>query len=157
VGLALLNPWLRSEASLAQTHIKHYYGQRLLQREFWWKLCSGRMPVWKSLRGLLHSALLARRAGQTGHAADTRSFQDRMATGWRQFSGSVLLILSVEDYTAKEFLEYAGSDPNWSGLIEAPKVRRIEITDADHTFSSRALRSAVEDATLTWLRTLPAA
>ena len=25
-GLAILNPWVRSEASLAQTHIKHYYG-----------------------------------------------------------------------------------------------------------------------------------
>jgi exosortase A-associated hydrolase 1 len=157
VGLALLNPWLRSEASLAQTHIKHYYGQRLLQREFWWKLCSGRMQVWHSLCGLLHSALLARRSGQTGGAVATRSFQERMAAGWRQFPGRMLLILSAEDYTAKEFLEFAAADPGWSGLIEASKVRRIEITDADHTFSSRALRSAVEDATLTWLHTLPAA
>jgi hypothetical protein len=49
-GLVLLNPWVRSEVSLAQTHIKHYYGQRLLQGEFWRKLLSGRMEVLKSLR-----------------------------------------------------------------------------------------------------------
>ena len=27
-GLVLLNPWVRSEASLARTHVKHYYRQR---------------------------------------------------------------------------------------------------------------------------------
>ena len=37
-GLCLLNPWVRSEASLARTHVKHYYLQRLMQREFWLKL-----------------------------------------------------------------------------------------------------------------------
>jgi exosortase A-associated hydrolase 1 len=34
-GMVLLNPWVRSEAVMAKTHIKHYYGQRLLEKEFW--------------------------------------------------------------------------------------------------------------------------
>ena len=59
-GLVLLNPWVRSVASLAQTHIKNYYGQRLLQKVFWIKLLSGKMQVLKSLQGFLNTLLQAR-------------------------------------------------------------------------------------------------
>ncbi len=152
-GIVLLNPWVRSEASLAQTHIKHYYGQRLRQREFWQKLLSGRIKLLTSLRSLLRSAILACRQGAAGKF-ERRSFQERMAEGWRQFSGNVLLILSGQDYVAKEFLEFASANPAWSGLIEAAKVRRVDLFDADHTFSSRASRGEVEDVTLAWLQTL---
>ena len=150
-GLALLNPWVRSEVSLAQTHIKHYYGQRLLQGEFWRKLLSGRMEVMKALASLLDSARLARRSRTPGEASEKRGFQDRMAAGWREFPGELLLILSGQDYTAKEFIEFSAADPAWSGLADAAKVRRVDIADADHTFSSRAQRALVEDATLAWL------
>lgn len=150
-GLVVLNPWVRSESSLAKTHLKHYYGQRLLQREFWWKLLGGRMEILKSVRGLLRNALLARRpAGR----AESRSFQERMADGWRRFPGSVLLILSGQDYTAKEFLEFVAANPGWSEITTAARVRRIDLADADHTFSSRDWRSQVETATLEWLDTL---
>jgi exosortase A-associated hydrolase 1 len=149
-GLVLLNPWVRSEASLAQTHIKHYYGQRLMQREFWVKLLSGKMQVLKSVRGLLATAQQAR-GGRVQTSNESRSFQDRMAAGLRQFPGRVLLILSGQDYTAKEFLEFAGLNAAWSGLIEASRVSRVDVEDADHTFSAAAQRSAVENETLAWL------
>ncbi|WP_294255213.1 hydrolase 1, exosortase A system-associated [Propionivibrio sp.] len=71
-GLVLLNPWVRSEASLAQTHIKHYYGQRLLQREFWIKLLSGKLSLFQSVRGLVTSALKAR--GTSDHAEGEITF-----------------------------------------------------------------------------------
>ena len=150
-GLVLLNPWVRSEASLAQTHIKHYYGQRLLQRAFWVKLLSGKMQIVRSLRGLLDNAMLAR---GTDSPRQSRSFQDLMAEGWRQFDGEVLLILSGQDYTAKEFLEYVASDVAWSGVLDSRKLSRVDVADADHTFSSEELRSRVENETLKWLATL---
>ena len=153
VGLALLNPWVRSETSLAQTQIKHYYGQRLLQRDFWSKLLSGQMDMVKSVRDLVQTARVAHRQGPADERP-ARSFQDRMADGWRRFSGKILLILSGEDYTAREFLEFSGANLAWSGLIEATKVHRIDLPDADHTFSSLALRSAVEELTVGWLDTL---
>ncbi|MBL0209220.1 MAG: hydrolase 1, exosortase A system-associated [Propionivibrio sp.] len=152
-GLVLLNPWVRSEASLAQTHIKHYYGQRLLQREFWFKLLSGKLSLMQSVRGLVSSALKARGTSDNVESK-SRSFQDRMAEGLRQFSGRVLLILSGEDFTAKEFLEYAGVNAAWSGLLDTDRISRVELPDADHTFSAQALRSHVEDATLDWLASL---
>ncbi len=155
-GLVLLNPWVRSEVSLAQTQIKHYYGQRLLQAGFWRKLLNGQVDVRKSLLGLIEKAGMASRRGQASRDP-ARSFQDRMATGWRQFSGKILLILSEQDYVAKEFLEFVGANRAWSGLLEAVGVRRIDLADADHTFSSQALRAQVENTTLSWLQTFATA
>ena len=149
-GLVLLNPWVRSEASLAQTRIKHYYGQRLLQREFWIKLLTGKLRLMESARGLISNALKARESG-VGAKHEFRSFQERMADGLRHFPGKVLLILSGQDYTAKEFLEYAGADAAWSGLLITGGISRVDTLDADHTFSSHILRSTVENATLDWL------
>lgn len=40
-GLVPLNPCVRSEASLARTHVKHNHRQRQIEREFWAKLLSG--------------------------------------------------------------------------------------------------------------------
>ena len=152
-GVTLLNPWVRSEASLAQTHIKHYYGQRLLQREFWVKLLSGKMQVLKAVYGLLSTAQLAR-GTRTPRQRESQSFQDCMAEGLKQFPGKVLLILSGQDYTAKEFLEFVGSNAVWSSLMGDEKINRVDIPDADHTFSSSAQRSAVEVETLKWLGSL---
>jgi exosortase A-associated hydrolase 1 len=152
-GLLLLNPWVRSETSLAQTHIRHYYAQRLLQREFWIKLMNGRMQVRKSLAGLLKTAQRARsKPVQT--ASEPSSFPDRMAEGWRGFKGAVLLILSGQDYTAREFVDHIGSNAKWSGLLAAGSTRRVDFPDADHTFSGKSQRQAIESETLKWLGSL---
>lgn len=155
-GLVLLNPWVRSEATLAQTHIKHYYSQRLLQPAFWRKLLCGQLPIRRTLRDFIASLRLAHGAGQRASCfpLDGKSFQERMAVGWRDFSGKLMLILSGDDYTSKEFIEYAASHQGWSGWLTAPNVRRVDMPDADHTFSCAVSRAAVEKATLEWLATL---
>jgi exosortase A-associated hydrolase 1 len=151
-GLALLNPWARSEEGLAQTRVRHYYGQRLTQREFWRKLLAGKLDAGASLRAFLENAGRAWRRPADGGAAP--SFRERMAEGWRRFEGGVLLILSGRDYTAKEFIEQASRHPAWAGLLQARNVSRVDLPDADHTFSSAAWRARVEDETLRWLATL---
>lgn len=147
-GMCLLNPWVRSEKTLAATQVKHYYGRRILEPEFWRKLLSGKLAVTASLMELV-SKLRTMRGGRSSAAAEP--FQVRMAHGWRSFSGPLLLILSGDDYTAKEFLECAGADPAWSGLLERPGVRRCDVPGADHTFSNAAARREVEAVTLRWL------
>jgi hypothetical protein len=74
-----------------------------------------------------------------------------MAAGWKRFRGETLLILSGRDYTAREFIEYASADPAWSGLLGAGNVRRVDLPQADHTFSTAAWRAEVENETLRWL------
>ena len=149
-GVVLLNPWVRSEASLAQTHIKHYYGRRLMQPEFWRKLLGGKLGIVSSMREFLRNAAKAR-AGRAAGGEQVATFQGRMAAGLRQFSGQTLLILSGRDYTAREFIEYTRTDKAWDGMLAAANVTRCDIPDADHTFSSGVSRSRVEDETLTWL------
>ena len=149
-GVVLLNPWVRSETTLAQTHIKHYYGQRLMQPEFWRKLFSGKLHILVSVREFLRNAAKAR-GGHAARTARAASFQDRMAAGLRQFSGQALLVLSGQDYTAREFIDFASADTAWEGGLVSSNLIRCDIAEADHTFSSAALRSRVEETTLTWL------
>jgi hypothetical protein len=153
-GVVLLNPWIHSDESLARTRVKHYYGRRLMQREFWNKLRTGKLDVAASLRGLLGNVVKARqKPGGRDVLNRAPSFRERMAEGLRLFRGEVLLILSGCDYTAREFIEYASADPDWDGLLDAGNVRRVDLPEADHTFSTAGWRTGVEDETLQWLET----
>lgn len=147
-GLCLLNPWVRSEASLAKTQVKHYYTQRLRQKEFWVKLLSGKVAA--SAASVLVRNIKTAFSGAAPEAAgaDSAPYQTRMAQAWMQFNGPLLLILSGADYTAKEFLEYAGTTTVWAGALAHRSLERIDLPKADHTFSQRLQSAAVENATL---------
>lgn len=147
VGLALLNPWVRSQASLARTHVKHYYLRRLRQREFWAKAVRGRVlrQAVMDLVANLRMAFIGRRQGMSV------GFQQRMASGWRDFKGPVLLLLSELDYTAREFTEYSSTDVAWRRATQTNPAHRVALTDADHTCSSPISQRQAEDATLAWL------
>lgn len=144
-GVALLNPWARSAATLAQTHVKHYYWRRLRQKEFWQKLLRGGVGG-TALRGLLNNVRLAKGQGKT----DSRQFQDRMADGLLEFNGPVLLILSGNDYTAKEFSVHASKFPAWQAELK----KAIRLESADHTFSNLSDTAEVENLTLRWLNSI---
>lgn len=152
-GLVLLNPWVRSDASLARTHIKHYYGQRLLQMEFWRKLITGKLGLWRALTGFAGSLKETRQARGNCEREETLPFQKKMVRGLEKFPGKVLLLLSGNDYTAKEFLEVVQTDRAWATTLSKSNVTRIDIADADHTFSSAEWREQVEKVTRHWLET----
>lgn len=155
-GLCLLNPWVRSEVSLARTQVKHYYAQRLTQKEFWIKLLRGEVAT-QALSGF---ALNVRRAtagvgsskatplAQRTSAKTQQSFQQRMAVAWHDFTGPIFLLLSGDDYTAKEFIEHANHDHSWKDALAHPCLIRHDLQGADHTFSNAASRAEAEDLTL---------
>ena len=151
-GMCLANPWVRSELSLARTHVKHYYMQRLMERRFWVKLLRGRVKpdAFTALIRNLRMSLL--RQAPDGSAGIP--FQRRMVAGWNRFQHAILLLLSGEDYTAKEFAEYASRQAAWMEAMSKPRLQRRDLAGADHTFSRCADRRKVEDLTLTWLATL---
>jgi uncharacterized protein len=151
-GLCLLNPWVRSEASLARANVKHYYLQRLRQKEFWIKLFSGRVAS-AAVTALWRNVRLMGAIGKTTVARRESTFQQRMADAWREFDGSIQLMLSAEDYTAKEFLEFSKLDPSWAGLLTSANVTRHDFIGADHTFSDPTSRSRAEALTVEWLQT----
>jgi uncharacterized protein len=144
-GLALLNPWVRSEASLARTQVRHYYRQRLREPDFWRKLLTGAVgrQAWRDL--------LANLRGMRRTAAAPVGFQDRMAAGWQTFAGPILLLLSERDLTAQEFVEYADSHPRWAHWIDRPALTRHSLGQADHTCSSAASMLESEAVLISWL------
>jgi len=176
-GLCLLNPWVRSEASLARTHVKHYYTHRLTEKQFWLKLLRGGVAT-KALGGVLQNLRMAFRRSSSISGAGTEkpsqnrsspgaaltlqtpapknTFQQHMATAWHKFPGHIQLILSGDDYTAKEFQEFAKVDPAWKNYLHHAHLHLHEVPGVDHTFSSAASRQQAEKITLEWLVSLKA-
>ena len=156
-GLCLLNPWVRSAQTQAAVQVKHYYTRRLADRAFWLKLLRGQVGAgrlaefWRSLR-----TMRSRGPGARAVAPAALSFQHRMARAWRNARCPLLLVLSGQDLTAREFTEALASDPAWQGALTHPLLTRVDLDDADHTFSNAAARDAVAQATTAWLRPLGA-
>jgi exosortase A-associated hydrolase 1 len=146
LGLCLLNPWLRSEATLARAHVKHYYLQRLAEGVFWRKLLSGQVAA-SALRELFANVGRARRAGSSA----PEDFRAAMARAWKAFRGPILLVLSGRDLTAKEFVEALPMEPAWAGALTRPRLTRLDLAEADHTFSTRAERECLQAAVADWL------
>ncbi len=148
VGMCLLNPWLRSEAGLARTHVRHYYLQRLVSPEFWIKLLSGGVRLFGSLRELWRNWRLAQSAGDSLFAP----YQQIMMTGLSDFAGSLLMVLSERDFTALEFIDHLQGSAEGRRILRRATLSKVDVAEADHTFSTAVWRKEVEDATLAWLQ-----
>lgn len=148
-GLVLVNPWVRSEASLARTHVRHYYLRRLQDKAFWQKLLRGGVGT-KALGELLSNLRLA----QQKKSAPVASFQDRMAKTWREFHGDVLLLISEADITGQEFIDTLRQDPRWAGCLDTPRLTHISLPHADHTNSTPAAEQQLMQETCSWLTQL---
>ena len=149
-GLCLLNPWVRSETTLARTHVKHYYGQRLLQRDFWLKLMRGGV-AWQAAHGLLRNLRKAVATSGPVSANNTLPYTRRMALGWQEFKRPILLMLSGNDLTAQEFNQACNLDRSWQAALRCAGVTRIELSGADHTLSDAKARLRFEAECLAWL------
>lgn len=151
-ALCLVNPWVRSPESLASAQVRHYYVDRILQRDFWDKLLRGGIGL-RAVAELVANARLARRrrlATPSGH--DTLPFQQRMALAWREFRGPLLLLLSGQDLVAREFCDQVRDAVHWRGALGQVGVARVDLHAATHTFSESADARRAEAATLEWLQ-----
>lgn len=146
-GVALVNPWVRTEQGIAQAHLRHYYGDRLLAAGFWRKALRGELDLkgsFSSLAKFLADALAPRK--------ESAPLPDRMAEGLDRFAGRVLLILSGKDLTADEFRGVVSRSGRWKRLLRHARVTRHELPGANHTFSRREWRDQVARWTTDWIR-----
>lgn len=142
-GMVLLNPWVRSEATLASARVRSYYGNRLLTPEFWRKLLKGRVNPLQSL-GEYFSNLRAMGKGN----AEAGGFVETMLKGLESFTQPVRIILSSEDLTADEFRVLCERDARWDTACRASNVQIAHVSGADHTFSHRQWRDEVANLTV---------
>jgi uncharacterized protein len=155
IGVVAANPWARDDATFAAVRVKHYYLSRLVHRDFWRKALRGGLSWGDSLRSFAADLRGARsRGGRVADAAGGIDFRTAMARGLQRLPGRLLLIVSGNDLTAKEFLAHAATATAWRGLLQDRKVSRVDLADADHTFSRRCWLDTVEAETIAWLNQL---
>jgi exosortase A-associated hydrolase 1 len=150
-GVVLVNPWVRTGQGIAQAHLRHYYGQRLLDRRFWRKLLSGRLDMRAAFASLRKFVIDA----TTPPRGDAGTLPGRMEDGLRRFRGRVLVILSGKDLTADEFRGVVKRSERWTRLLADARVTRHELAEANHTFSRHEWRDQVARWTADWVNEDP--
>lgn len=148
-GLVLLNPWVRSDVSQAATLLRSYYLQRLLTRAFWAKVLGGAFDPLRSLRSIFANVASVFR-GSTSVAGGNPLAQ-RLAAGLAAFSGSLLIVLSGRDLTAREFSTSMERMEQWRRIAASPQTKLVHLPEADHTFSRQEWRDTVARITLEWV------
>jgi exosortase A-associated hydrolase 1 len=135
-GLVLLNPWVRTPQGAARAMLRHYYLARLGEVAFWKKVASGNLDFTASAATLRQNVRLA--------ASDRGALlPERVIDCLARFEGRVMVVLSGDDLTAAEFAR----------LMARHKVRakRVDISGANHTFSSEKWRDQVAEASANWI------
>ena len=149
-GLVLANPWVRTQQGEAKARLKHYYLSRLTNPVLWRKLVSGKFDFSDSVRSFFGSVS---RAKQKSPESD-QPLPEKMRISLEKFDGNVLLILSGNDLVAREFEDAVQSSGAWQSLLDSPRFSRKDLSDADHTFSSRRWRDQVSQWTCEWVKKL---
>jgi exosortase A-associated hydrolase 1 len=163
-GLVLLNPWVRTDGGMAKAYLKHYYLSRLTDRELWSKIFGGRFDyvgAAKSICNLASKAMHGNKDNDVNtvsgpQAASTighrEALPERMREGFERFKGEVLLIMSGNDITAKEFSDLVKGSRKWKRLLKSSRIQQRELPEANHTFSRRDWRDQVSGWTSEWMK-----
>lgn len=160
----LINPWVRTDEGRAQVIVRHYYLHRLTSVDFWKTVFSGKYRAGESLRSLVE-VLKAFVRGRIDMARQTAKpdlddisglpLPMRTAEGLRRFKGRSLLLMSGFDLIAREFDEVTAASRAWDGLLADPRLTRVDIEGADHTFSREVWKTAAADSIARWLHEQP--
>lgn len=131
--LFLVNPWVRQAHTQAAVFLRFYYIKRLLSRDFWKKLLTGKIrtkATWQEI------STFRKQSDQQNLNASDDNFVARMLTGLTLFTGHCHFIFSDNDLTAHEFKLLIKHDKVWGKTISEGKIDLKEIEFADHTFSN---------------------
>lgn len=162
-GVALLNPWVRTEALQAQAVLRHYYLRRLFEPTLWKKVLSGGFDLRASVRSALQLVRRARAqasvrpaepattSGDGGPISRSLPLPESLLIGLQRFRGRVLLVLSGRDLIAREFEAAVAASPDWQRSLTERGTTRHDMAVGDHTFSSAAQRGQVIQWGLQWL------
>ncbi len=143
-GLALLNPWARTDSGIAKTYLRHYYLARIFDRTLWRKIFRGHfnfLRAGRSLLGLVSSAFKKdsqqeyspELLGNGGSAAACRTVVQCLSPIRRK---------GIIDTQRRRF-DRAWFTPilphpqkNGAPLLGNPRTTRFDLREANHTFST---------------------
>lgn len=152
-GLVLLNPWVRTETGKAKAELKHYYAGRFFEKEFWYNLVKGKVNIWSSFKEIAVKCklvILKKNVYLNGDKA--LPLPERVKNAFLAFNHKILLIISTNDLTASEFMDFAGLSKDLKDKLNSKDVELYIMQDADHTFSRQSWKNDVEQKTVSWLK-----
>lgn len=147
-GVVAVNPWARSSAGQAAVRLKHYYARRLLSGTFWRKLVARSLDVRGAAREIT-TAVKGAISASPGASPD--SFLARMHDGLCRFDKPLLVILSANDLTAREFEQWIRADRSRGKALQRRGVQLLHVEEADHTFSCADQRLRTERQCIEWI------
>ncbi|AKH22039.1 hypothetical protein AAY24_04255 [Sedimenticola thiotaurini] len=152
-GLALANPWVRSEEGEAKAFLKHYYIKRILSLGFWKKVLRGELNIAKSVSSLQSNVKAAAGAEQENSVpvSSAPGLAVRLENSLGDFNGQVLLILSGNDLTAAEFKDATKASRGFRRLLGQSRFKRFDLDASDHTFSRHEWLDLTIGRTISWL------
>ncbi len=155
-GLFMVNPWIRTEEGEAKTFLKHYYWDRLFEKEFWLKLKSGKFSINNSIKSffqLLRSVRVKTKDSKVSGNDELANLPlpERLEKSCNMFSGKIFTLTSGKDYIAQEFKDYILDSSIWQKMIDDKKMIFEDIADSDHTFSRLEWREELMNHTGEWI------
>lgn len=157
VSVVAANPWVSTTETAARVRQKHYL-KRLGEWSFWKKAFSFQYDPLEYIgkfvkrRRSAGSSSESSDKGQKSSAVSQENYVNRMLAGFESFSGSVLLLMSGRSLISREFDELVAARPRWAAVCDRDSVERIEVAEADQTFSTREAKNAMIMAGRNWLR-----
>jgi len=148
-GLVLLNPWVHEGEYLPEVRLSRYRSQ-LATGHSWRRLLTRPGDVVAGLSGFVSASVAALRTRLLPNAP-VPTFVDAMRKGLDAFEGRVLILLSEDDLTAKEFSALASRDERWFEVLGERGVETHELPDTDHTFSRPGGQSRLQELVADWL------
>ena len=163
-SIILVNPWVRDEVTLAQAQIRHHYARRFFSGRFWADLFAGKVDIGKSAREFVSAAMTvvfrrpdgAKPGGgkpeaHPGRRDNPHSLPERVGQSIAGFRGRVLIILSGNDMTAREF---DGAVLQGQEIFHEEKPQGVvvkRLSKANHTYSTGEWRQRVHHWSMEWL------
>jgi len=153
----LLNPWVRTKSTIAATYIKNYYLKRIFNINLWRKILTGKFNFKASIYDVVNKLKLAFYSNEKSNEKasllrTSASLPDRMCESLELYNKPILLILSGNDLTAKEFENVTGNSKNWRIILNRKNVLVKRLKEANHTFSKKEWKEFVALWTFEWIK-----
>ena len=144
-ALCMINPWVRSDATLNDALVKTWYARRVVDPAFWRQLFSGQLSMtsiqgfaatlYAQARSRFFRLLRIHRADSADKESAATSLPELLLEQLKGFRGQTWTVLSGRDLTAGELESLMQSDSRWMRMLNKPGVI-LRIPGADHTFSA---------------------
>jgi len=161
-SMVLGNPFVTTEETQAAVLRQHYL-RRLGDWSFWRKLLRFEYNPLEYLRaaaGSLAGRLRPEQRGSgessgsgstAGAAGSPGNWIARMLEGLSRFEGPVLFLMSGRSIVSREFDDLVSRHRAWQKVVGRSHYERIDILEADQTFSGIGARERVNGALLEWV------